>query len=68
MKNLSYLVVAYSIVWTVLCVYIIRLTQKNKALQLELRDLQQHMDHALGQSGTSNTFSTPKASHEIGRE
>ena len=47
MKNFWYLFAAYSTIWTVLCIYMIRLSQKNKALQAELRDLQAQIARVL---------------------
>jgi CcmD family protein len=46
-KNVWYLFVAYSIIWTALCVYMLRLSQKNKELQAELRALQAQIEKAL---------------------
>jgi len=46
-KNFWYLFTAYSIVWTALCVYIIRLAQKNRELQAELRDLRAQIERVL---------------------
>jgi CcmD family protein len=43
-KNFWYLFAAYSTVWTALCVYMIRLAQKNKTLQVELRDLRAQIE------------------------
>ena len=47
MKNFWYLFAAYSIIWTALCVYILRLSQKNKELRAELRALQAQIEKAL---------------------
>jgi len=47
MKNFWYLFAAYSIIWTVLWVYIIRLSRKNKELREELRDLQARVERVL---------------------
>jgi len=47
MKNFWYLFAAYSIIWTALCVYMFRLSQKNKELQAELRTLQAQIEKAL---------------------
>jgi len=46
-KNFWYLFAAYSTIWTALCVYMIRLSQKNKELQAELRDLQAQIARVL---------------------
>ena len=46
-KNFWYLFAAYSIIWTALCVYTIRLSQQNKALQGELRDLRTRLEKVL---------------------
>jgi CcmD family protein len=46
-KNFWYLFVAYSIIWTALGVYMLRLSQKNKELQAELRALQAQIEKAL---------------------
>ena len=47
MKNFWYLFAAYSTIWTALCVYMIRLSQKNEALQVELRDLRAQIERVL---------------------
>ena len=47
MKNVWYLFAAYSTIWTALCVYMIRLSQKNKALQGELRDLRAQLERVV---------------------
>ncbi len=47
MKNFWYLFAAYSTIWTALCVYMIRLSQKNKALQGELRYLRAQLERVL---------------------
>ena len=47
MKNFWYLFAAYSIIWAALCVYMLRLSQKNKELQAELRTLQAQIEKAL---------------------
>jgi CcmD family protein len=46
-KNFWYLFAAYSVIWTALCVYILRLSQKNKELRAELRALQAQIEKAL---------------------
>jgi len=46
-KNFWYLFAAYSIIWTVLGVYMLRLSQKNKELRSELRALQAQIEKAL---------------------
>jgi CcmD family protein len=46
-KNFWYLFVAYSTIWTALCVYMIYLSQKNKELQAELRDLRSQLERVL---------------------
>ena len=46
-KNFWYLFAAYSTIWTALCVYMMRLSQKNKELQAELRDLQAQLERVL---------------------
>jgi len=46
-KNVWYLFVAYSIIWTALGVYMFRLSQKNKELRVELRALQAQIEKAL---------------------
>ena len=46
-KNLWYLFAAYTIIWTALGVYMLRLSQKNKALQAELRALQAQIEQTL---------------------
>ena len=47
MKNFWYLFAAYGTIWTSLCVYMIRLSQKNKELQAELRDLRVQLERVL---------------------
>ena len=51
MKNFWYLFAAYSIIWTALGAYMLRLSQKNKELQAELRALQAQIEKALTRSG-----------------
>jgi CcmD family protein len=46
-KNFWYLFAAYSTIWTALYVYMIRLSQKNKELQAELRDLRAQVERVL---------------------
>jgi len=46
-KNFWYLCAAYSTIWTALCVYMIRLSQKNKELQAELRDLRTQLERVV---------------------
>jgi len=46
-KNVWYLCAAYSAIWTALWVYLMRLSQKNKALQAELRDLRTQLERVL---------------------
>ena len=46
-KNFWYLFAAYSIIWTAFCVYMLRLSQKNKELQAELRALQAQLEKTL---------------------
>ena len=46
-KNFWYLFAAYSTIWTALCVYMIRLSQKNKELNAELRALQAQIEKTL---------------------
>jgi CcmD family protein len=46
-KNFWYLFVAYSTIWTALCVYMMYLSQKNKELQAELRDLRSQLERVL---------------------
>jgi CcmD family protein len=47
MKNSWYLFAAYSTIWTTLCVYMVRLSQKNKEVQAELRDLRAQIERVL---------------------
>ena len=47
MQNFWYLFVAYSTIWTALWVYMLRLSQKNKALQAELRDLRIQLERVV---------------------
>ena len=42
-----YLFAAYSTIWTALCVYMLRLSQQNKELQAELRDLRAQLERVL---------------------
>jgi len=46
-KNFWYLWAAYATIWTALWVYLIRLSQQNKALQAELRALQAQLERVL---------------------
>jgi CcmD family protein len=46
-KNFWYLFAAYSAVWTALWVYMLRLSQKNKELQAELKALQAQIEKAV---------------------
>ena len=46
-KNFWYLFAAYSTIWTALCVYMLRLSQKNKELQAEVRVLRAQIEKAL---------------------
>lgn len=47
MKNFWFLFAAYTIIWTAMFVYIVRLSKKNKELRNDLRELrmqvQQHL-------------------------
>ena len=47
MQNFWYVFIAYCTIWTALCMYMIRLSQKNKELQAELRDLQAQIARVL---------------------
>jgi CcmD family protein len=47
MKNFWYLFAAYSAIWAALWVYMIRLSQKNKELQAELRNLRTQLERVL---------------------
>lgn len=47
MKNFWYLFAAYSTIWTALCIYMVRLSQKNKELQVELRNLRAQLERVL---------------------
>ena len=47
MKNLWYVFAAYSIIWTALWGYTIRLSRKNKELQEELHELQARVERVL---------------------
>jgi CcmD family protein len=47
MKNFWYLFAAYSIIWTALCVYMLRLSRQNRELQAELRDLRLQLERVL---------------------
>jgi CcmD family protein len=46
-KNIWYLLAAYATIWTALWVYLLRLSQKNKELQAELRALQAQLERVL---------------------
>jgi len=46
-KNFWYLFAAYSTIWTILWVYIMHLSRKNKELREELRDLQARVERVL---------------------
>ena len=47
MKNFWYLVAAYATIWTALWVYLLHLSQKNKELQVELRNLRAQLERIL---------------------
>jgi CcmD family protein len=47
MQNFWYVFAAYCTIWTALCVYVIRLSQKNKELQTDLRNLRIQLERAL---------------------
>ena len=47
MKNFWYLFVAYSTIWTALCLYLLRLSRQNRELQEEVRALQAQVERAL---------------------
>ena len=47
MKNFWYLVAAYATIWTALWVYLLHLSQKNKALRAEVRILQAQLEKVL---------------------
>ena len=51
MKNIWYLCAAYLTIWTALWVYMMHLSQKNKALQAELRDLRVQLERVLTRRG-----------------
>ena len=46
-KNLWYVVVAYSAIWTALWLYMVRISQHNKILRQEVRDLQAQIGRGL---------------------
>jgi CcmD family protein len=46
-KNFWYLFAAYTIIWTALFVYIMHLSQKNRELRDELRELQARVERLL---------------------
>ena len=46
-KNLGYLFAAYSVIWTALFVYTVRLSRKNRELAQELQLLQAQVAKAL---------------------
>jgi CcmD family protein len=46
-KNFWYLFAAYATIWTALWLYLVHLSQKNKALQAEVRDLQAQIGRML---------------------
>jgi len=46
-KNFWYLVAAYATIWTALWVYLLCLSQKNKALRAEVRVLQAQLERVL---------------------
>lgn len=43
-KNLGYVLAAYTIIWTVLFLYIVHLARKNKEVRDDLRALQAQID------------------------
>ena len=47
MKNFWYLFAAYSIIWTALSLYMLRLSQKNKELWTELHNLRAQLERVL---------------------
>lgn len=47
MKNFWYLFAAYTVIWTALCVYMIRLSRKNKELTEEVHALQAQVARVL---------------------
>jgi CcmD family protein len=46
-KNFWYLFAAYTIIWTALFGYIVHLSQKNRELRNELRELQTRVERLL---------------------
>ena len=53
MKNFWYLFAAYTIIWTALFIYILHLSQKNKELRDELRELQGQVERLLARKELS---------------
>jgi len=46
-KNFWYLFVAYSTIWTALCLYMVRLSRQNRELKEAVRTLQVQVERAL---------------------
>lgn len=53
MNNFWYLFAAYTIIWTALFIYIVYLSQKNRELRDELRELQAQVERLMSTEETS---------------
>ena len=51
MKNFWYLFAAYTVIWTALFIYLFYLSQKNRELREELRELQLQVEKLLAKKG-----------------
>jgi CcmD family protein len=52
-NNFWYLFAAYTIIWTALFIYIVYLSQKNRELRDELRELQAQVERLMSTEETS---------------
>jgi CcmD family protein len=52
-RNFWYLFAAYTIIWTALFIYIVYLSQKNRELRNELRELQARVERLMANKDAS---------------
>jgi CcmD family protein len=52
-KNFWYLFAAYTIIWTAIFAYVVHLSQKNRQLRDELRELRAQVEKFLNKKETS---------------